>query len=250
MSDAPVRIAMWSGPRNISTAMMRSWGSRLDCAVSDEPLYAHYLSTLDEAKRSTHPVADQVMGSQPTDWREVATALTGPIPDGKPIWYQKHMAHHVTGSMDLEWTSGLTNCFLIRDPRAMIASFIKVIDSPTPEDLGLPQQVAIFESVRKRTGRVPAVIDSCTVLTDPRAALTALCERTRVPFDDSMLSWEPGPKPEDGVWAPHWYASVYRSTGFELYTPTTPEIPDRLLPVLEECQRLFDILAPHALTID
>ncbi len=250
MSDAPVRIAMWSGPRNISTAMMRSWGSRPDCAVSDEPLYAHYLSTLDEAKRSMHPIADEVMGSQPTDWRVVADELRGSVPDDKPIWYQKHMAHHVTGAMDLQWTSELTNCFLIRDPRAMIASFIKVIDSPTPAELGLPQQVRIFEHARERTGSTPIVIDSRTVLTDPRAALTALCEQIGVPFDESMLSWDPGPKPEDGVWAAHWYASVYESTGFAPYSPSTPDIPDGLLPVLDECQRLFDILAPHAITID
>ena len=239
---------MWSGPRNISTALMRSWGSRPDCAVSDEPLYAHYLSTLDPEARASHPAAEAVMASQPTDWRRVADELTGPVPAGKPVWYQKHMAHHLTPEVDRDWVLGLTNVLLIREPNEMITSFIKIIPDPTPEDLGLPQQVELFEFIRARTGVPPPVVDSRDVLEDPSAMLGALCARVGVPFDEAMLAWAPGPRPEDGVWAPHWYASVERSTGFAPYAPKNEHVPDRLRPVLDECQRLYDRLAEHRLT--
>jgi hypothetical protein len=242
MTD-PVRIAMWSGPRNISTALMRSWGSRADCAVSDEPLYAHYLSTLSPEARQAHPASDEVLRSQPTDWQTVTEALTGPPPDGKAVWYQKHMAHHLTPGMDRDWALRLCNVLLIREPREMITSFIKVIPNPTPEDLGLPQQAELFEFVRKRTGQAPPVIDSRDVLENPRGMLGALCARVGVPFDDSMLSWAPGPRPEDGVWAPHWYASVHESTGFAPYRAKNEDVPERLRGVLGACQSVYDELA-------
>jgi len=243
----PSRIAMWSGPRNISTALMRSWGSRSDCAVIDEPLYGHYLSTLDAEKRARHPAADEVMRAQATDWCKVAAELTGPVPGGRAIWYQKHMAHHLTVGMDRDWIAELTNCFLIRDPAAMITSFIKVIDNPTPADLGLPQQVELFEWLRAETGHTPVVVDSCDVLREPRAMLTRLCERVGVTFDEAMLSWAPGPREADGVWAPHWYASVYASTGFAPYSEKTEPVSDRLRGVLDECNGLYDVLARHTL---
>lgn len=239
---------MWSGPRNISTALMRSWGSRPDTAVVDEPLYGHYLRSLDPAKRATHPAADAIIAAMDCDAASVARTLTGPVPGGRPIWYQKHMAHHVTPGMDLGWIDGLTNCFLIRDPAAMIVSFIKVIPNPTPEDLGLPQQVALFERVRAFAGTAPPVIDSADVLGDPRATLSALCARVGVPFDDAMLSWTPGPRPEDGVWAPHWYQSVERSTGFEPFRPRTDPVPERLAGVLDACRGLYETLAAHRIT--
>lgn len=239
------RIAMWSGPRNISTALMRSWGSRNDCFVSDEPLYAHYLSELDEAKRREHPAYDEVMRSQSTDWREVAESLTGPIPHGKPVWYQKHMAHHLTAGMGWDWIAKLMNCFLIRNPEAMITSFIKVIDNPTPRDLGLPQQVELFEWLRKETDETPVVIDSRDVLMEPVAMLERVCQRIGVPFEVSMLSWSPGEREEDGVWAPHWYASVYRSTGFAPYEEKNERVPERLLGVLDECNALYQQLAAY-----
>jgi len=238
---------MWSGPRNISTALMRSWGARPDCFVSDEPLYAHYLSAIDEVKRREHPVYDEVMRSQPTDWREVAALLTGPIPNGKSIWYQKMMSHHLTDGMGRDWIAGLSNCFLIRDPAAMITSFIKIIDNPTPEDLGLPQQVELFEWLRKGKGTTPVVIDSRDVLMDPAGMLTQVCERVGVPFDEAMLGWEPGTREEDGVWAPHWYSSVYGSTGFAPYEPKQERVPERLAGVLEACRDLYDQLAAHKL---
>lgn len=245
-----VRIAMWSGPRNISTALMRSWGSRGDCVVSDEPLYAHYLSTLGEAKRHGHPVAEAVMASQATDWRQVAAQLTGPIPGGKRVWYQKMMSHHLTAGMDWDWIAGLTNCFLIRDPAAMVTSFIKVIGNPTAHDLGLPQQVDLFEWLGRQTGVTPIVIDSRDVLENPRGMLGTLCQRIGVPFDASMLAWEPGARETDGVWAPHWYASVYQSTGFVPYETKNERVPRRLAGVLDECNALYETLAAHKINLE
>lgn len=243
--QTPVRIAMWSGPRNISTALMRSWGNRPDCAATDEPLYAHYLSTAPEPVRASHPGWRSVLLSQSNYWRFVADQLLGPVPGEKPIWYQKHMSHHLTPEIDPAWVLGLTNCFLIRDPAEMITSFIKVIPNPRPEDLGLPQQIELFEWIREQTGETPPVIDSRDVLTDPRGILTALCARIGVPFDEAMLAWPPGPRPEDGVWSPHWYTSVYASTGFEPYKPKNVPVPTRLSTVLETCQSLYDTLAAH-----
>jgi hypothetical protein len=239
------RFAMWSGPRNISTAMMRSWGARADCTVSDEPMYAHYLNSLSAAKRNEHPAWGEVIRSQPTSWVQISRHLTGHIPGGKTVWYQKHMAHHLTEDSDRDWVFELTNCFLIRDPASMIQSFSKVIENPTPEDLGLPQQLKLFDKIKKQTGGVPPVIDSRDVLEDPEEMLGSLCQRIGIPFDVSMLSWEPGIRKEDGVWAPHWYSSVYESTGFAPYVAKEAIVPDHLLGVLDECQGIYDQLAEH-----
>lgn len=251
-----IRIAMWSGPRNISTAMMRSWSSRADTRVCDEPLYAHYLSQLPPDRRAAHPAAAETMRSQPTDWRAVAAELTGPC--DRPIWYQKHMAHHLTPAMDpdspagppdgWDWIAGLTNVFLLRDPAEMITSFIKVIEHPTPADLGLPQQARLFDWVRERTGRTPPVFDARDILTDPRRGLTVLCEAIGVRFDEAMLSWPAGPHPADGGWAPHWYSSVYQSRGFAPDKPKNEPVPRRLAGVLDECRRLYARLAEHRLS--
>lgn len=243
-----IRIAMWSGPRNISTAMMRSWSSRADTRVTDEPLYAHFLSELAPEKRAAHPAAAEVMRSQPTDWRTVAASLTGPC--DRPVWYQKHMAHHLTPAMFAEpegmgWISGLCNVFLIRDPGEMITSFIKVIDNPTPGDLGLPQQVRLFDWIDRTTGRAPPVLDAADVLADPRRALTALCKHVGLAFDDAMLAWPAGPHPDDGVWAPHWYANVWNSTGFAPHRPRIEPVPERLSGVYDGCRALYDRLAEH-----
>lgn len=239
---------MWSGPRNISTAMMRSWSSRADAVVIDEPLYAHYLSTLTAEARAAHPAADEVIASQSTDWQEVVRELAGVPPTGERVWYQKHMAHHLTADMNPDWLDELTNCLLIRDPAEMIASYTEVIDSPAANDLGLPQQSKLFDTIAERTGRAPTVIDSRDVLMNPRGMLAALCDALGVAFDEAMLAWEPGPRPEDGVWAPHWYSSVYASTGFAPYTPRNRQIPQRLRPVLDECRAHYDRLAAHRLT--
>lgn len=237
-----VRIAMWSGPRNISTALLRSWGSRPDTAVSDEPLYAHYLSTLAPGARAQHPAADEVMKSQPTNWRPVVAGLLGAVPRGRPIWYQKHMAHHLTPGMDLAWIGELRNALLVRDPEEMITSFIKVIPNPSPRDLGLPQQAELFELMRVRAGVAPPVLDARDVLTDPRGSLLRLCMALGVPFSEAMLAWAPGPRETDGVWGPHWYGRVYESTGFERYQPKPDRVPSRLAGVLRDCRALYEHL--------
>lgn len=235
------RIAMWSGPRNISTALMRSFGSRADTIVFDEPLYARYLHARPELR---HPGRDEIVAAGPIDMDEITAMLTGPLPPGATISYQKHMAHHLLpADFDrLGWIDGLCNCFLIRDPGEMIASFIRIVPDPTPADLGLPQQVRLFEIVRDRTGRTPPVLDSRDVLEDPRGMLSALCERVGIPFDNAMLTWEPGPHKTDGVWGPHWYDSVYKSTGFVPHRPSNEPVPDRLAGVHAKCRALYDTL--------
>lgn len=232
------RIAMWSGPRNISTAMMRAWASRSDTIVCDEPLYARFLARTG----APHPGRDDIIARHETDLSALVAWLTGPIPSGKTIFYQKHMSHHLLPGDDLEWTTNLTNCFLIRDPSEMITSYIKVIPDPTPEDLGLPQQLALFDREKARLGRTPPVIDARDVLSSPRAALSALCRALEVPFDESMLHWEPGPRPTDGCWAPHWYDSVWKSTGFEPFRPKSETVPARLFAVERRCREIYDKL--------
>lgn len=202
------RIAMWSGPRNISTAMMRAFENRPDCAVADEPFYAAYLA----ATGLDHPARDEVLASQPQDWRVVARALIDDEP--APVFYQKHMCQHLLAGMDLAFTEQFTNCFLIRDPRQIIASYARVRPEFTLEELGFPQQLDLFERERQRLGEAPPVLEAALTLSDPPGVLGRLCERVGIPFDPSMLSWPAGPRESDGVWAPHWYASVWKSTGF------------------------------------
>jgi hypothetical protein len=236
--DAPIRIAMWSGPRNISTAMMRSWGNRADTSVCDEPLYAHYLreTGLD------HPGAAEVIARHEPDWRKVVEALLGPVPGGRAIYYQKHMAHHLLPGIDRGWLDRVSNAFLIREPREMLTSLAKVLPDPRVEDTGLPQQVEIFERVRSTTGEAPPVIDSKDVLDDPPAVLERLCEALGVPFDEAMLSWHAGPRETDGVWAKYWYENVERSTGFQPYRPKPDEVPDRLSDVLARAEESYQFL--------
>jgi hypothetical protein len=214
-ATVPCRIAMWSGPRNLSTALLRSWGNREDTHVVDEPFYAHYLTR----KETNHPGVDEVIASHETDWAKVAAQLTGPLPPGKTVLYQKHMAHHLMPHMDRSWLTGMVNCFLIRDPREVLNSLSKKMPSPTVLDTGFPQEAALFDHVREQTGSVPPVIDARDVLKNPEAVLRLLCERVGVPFSDRMLSWPPGTRDTDGVWGKHWYANVNASTGFQVYTP-------------------------------
>src|SRR5947207_1702707 len=181
----PIRIAMWSGPRNISTAMMRAWGNRPDTAVIDEPFYAYYLKAT--AKR--HPGADEVIAVGEVDWRQVIAHLTGPIPNGKRVLFQKQMTHHLLPEIDREWLRTVTNCFLIRDPREVIASYIKKREDPALEDLGFVQQAEIFDLVIAGTNSVPPVVDAKDVLQDPQRVLGLLCEAVGVEFSKAMLSW-------------------------------------------------------------
>ena len=235
------RIAMWSGPRNISTALMRSWGNRPDTFVCDEPLYAHYL----QQTGREHPGANEVIAHHETDWRNVVEWLTGPVPDGNTVFYQKHMAHHLLRGIDRGWLGQLVHCFLIRDPGEMLTSLIKHLPEPTLNDTGLPQQLEIFERERERTGEVPPVIDARDVLEDPERILRALCERVGVEFDAAMLSWPAGPRETDGIWARHWYAEVERTTSFNPYRPKNEAVPERLRDLHAECLEHYEVLSRH-----
>ncbi|MHC4892515.1 MAG: sulfotransferase-like domain-containing protein [Planctomycetota bacterium] len=238
----PARIAMWSGPRNISTAMLRAFEARGDCAVTDEPLYAFYL----DRTGLEHPGREAILASQARDWRAVAEALTGPVPDDQPVWYQKHMAHHLLPEVGAEWLDDLRHGFLIREPEAMLTSLLQVLPEPRLEDTGLPQQVALFDRFAA-TGETPPVVDSRDVLLDPPGMLAALCERFGIAYTEHMLTWAPGRRATDGVWAEHWYASVERSTGFAPYTEKQDRVPEHLEPLLEQCRPLYAHLAAHRL---
>jgi hypothetical protein len=235
---------MWSGPRNISTALMRSWGNRSDTAVCDEPLYAYYL----KETGLDHPGAAEVIAHHEADWRKAVAALVGPVPGGKPVFYQKHMAHHLLGDVGRDWLDQVTNCFLIRDPREMLTSLLKFLPEPTLADTGLPQQREIFEWVHCRSGRVPPVVDARDVLEGPRTMLELLCARLGLAFDEAMLRWPRGRRPTDGVWAKHWYDAVERSTTFEPYRPKTDVVPARLSGLLDRCLAIYDELHRHRLT--
>jgi hypothetical protein len=229
---------MWSGPRNISTAMMRSFGARADTVVVDEPLYAHYLT----ATGLDHPGRDEILASQPTDWRRVVPALLHPpLPDGVTTQYQKHMTHHLTDDVGRHWLGALTHAFLIRDPAHVVASYARVRGEPTLDDIGVVRQHELFTSYGG------PVVDAADVLRDPAATLWALCAALGIDWDPAMLSWAPGPRPTDGVWAPHWYASVEASTGFAAPDPAPPDVPAHLSALVDEARPYYDALAVHRL---
>jgi hypothetical protein len=243
----PVRIAMWSGPRNISTAMMRAFGARADCAVSDEPFYAAYL----EATGLDHPLRAEVIAAQPTDWRVVAATLTGPVPGGRAVWYQKHMTQHMLEGFGRDWTDGLVNAFLIRAPEAVLASYARKRRDFTLEEIGLPAQLALFERAADRLGRAPPVLEGAQVLADPRAALGALCAACGLAFDPAMLSWPTGRRETDGVWAPAGYAAAEPPPGFgPPEGASRPEdLPDRLKRLADAARPYYERLARHRLPI-
>ena len=222
-----LHLAMWSGPRNISTAMMRSFENRADCTVSDEPLYAYYLARTG----LEHPMREDVIRSQPTDWQTVASELTGSCPTA--IWYQKHMTLHLLDEVGRDWLAELTHAFLIREPAEVAISYHKARPDPTLEDLGYPQQSALYQHALG-LGQEPVILDAREVLQHPEAALRALCVGVGIPFDPAMLSWPAGPRASDGVWAPHWYHNVWRSTGFAPPSPplTDAQVPDELRSVV------------------
>ena len=228
---------MWSGPRNISTAMMRAWENRDDCAVSDEPLYAHYLAQTG----FDHPGREEVIADGETDWRKVVAALTGPVPEDRPVWYQKHMTHHLLPHIDHGWIGQLRNVLLIRDPREVVASYVKSRASVTAQDIGLPQQVALYEEL-SASGEPPPVIDSGDFLRAPEAHLRALCAWLGIAFTPRMLHWPRGPRASDGIWAPHWYAHVWESTSFEAPAPREIELSGAAAEVAEECRPHYERL--------
>lgn len=236
-------LAMWSGPRNISTAMMRSWENRADTMVHDEPFYAHYLANTDY----DHPGKAEIIATYENDWEKVATQLTAPLPTGIDIYFQKHMTHHMLPNMNKEWLLKVTNCFLIRDPRRVLLSFTKVIPNPDIEQTGLPQQRELFDFVRQQTGKIPPVLSAKDVLTDPRRALNALCEAIDIPFDEAMMQWDAGKRDSDGIWAKYWYANVEASTNFMAYHEDETAIPEHLYDVWQACDTLYQEMAQYRL---
>jgi hypothetical protein len=230
---------MWSGPRNISTAMMRAWENRPDTIVVDEPFYAAYLARtgLD------HPAREEVIASQPTDPARVVAELRAPLPDGASVHYAKHMTHHLDAVDDLAWVAGFRNVLLIRDPREVVASYVKSRESCEPADIGLLQQERLLDVLDD----VPPVIDAADFLRDPEGYLRWVCDWLGIGFTDRMLSWPAGPRASDGVWAPHWYDAVWASTGFAPYRPREVDLSTHDAAVAETCRPAYERL--HALRV-
>jgi hypothetical protein len=230
----PIRLAVWSGPRNLSTALMRSWENRGDCVVVDEPLYAAYLhrTGLD------HPGRAAVVASQPTDVDEAVLGLFAPQPAWVRVHYVKHMTHHLPEGGDLAWTDAFRNVLLIRDPAEVVASYVRSRESCEPADIGVLQQLRLLDAWEE----TPPVVDAGDFLRDPEAHLRWLCEWLGVPFTPRMLSWPPGPRPSDGVWAPYWYDAVWRSTGFAPWRPRTVDLSPHDAAVAEACRPAYDAL--------
>ena len=237
---------MWSGPRNLSTAMMRSFGNRADTFVSDEPYYGAFLET----SGAPHPMRDEVIAAMDCNWRSISCSLAGPTPGGAPIWYQKHMWHHMVGPVGYDDFAGFTHAFLIRDPARMIASYLAKREAAAFEDFGLDRQTEFFEREAARLGAAPPVVDAADILADPGTVLGALCGRLGIAFDPAMLSWRPGRRATDGPWAPHWYQAVEASTGFgppegEKVAAGLPAEASRLA---DRCRPYYDRLARHRIT--
>nr|WP_256470337.1 hypothetical protein [Sneathiella marina] len=211
---------MWSGPRNISTAMMRSFGNRSDCRGIDEPFYAYYLAETG----LQHPMRDAVIASQPNSWREVISKLNGPPIPETELLYIKHMTHHILPEIDFENFLSHKNCFLIRDPRLVIASYAAKWDQISTDDIGIKRQLEIFNTLQDLSDDTPIVVEAEDILKDPQRMLPELCKLLEIPWQSQMLKWPAGRREEDGVWAEHWYASVNATTGFAPYQAKEVEL--------------------------
>lgn len=228
-----VRIAMWSGPRNISTAMMRSWENRPDCSVVDEPFYAYYLAQT----QSPHPMFDEVLASQSNSYATVANEMSQ-AKVGTSVQYQKHMTHHMLNN-DFDWAKDLQHCFLIRSPAEVVNSYTNSRGVCSAEDIGIKRQAEIYHILTELTGQDIPVVDSNDVLKNPQAILSRLCEHFDLPFYPQMLSWPKGIRDSDGVWATHWYHSVAESTGFATWRDKDLELSDAQLDVVAEVMPSF-----------
>lgn len=238
------RIAMWSGPRNLSTAMMRSFGSRQDTFVSDEPFYGCFLRT----SGANHPMRDEILAAMDCDWTSVMDTLHGSPSDDSPIWYQKHMWHHMVGPIGYEDFAGFSHAFLIREPERMIGSYLRKRESAVLEDFGLERQADFFDREAQRLGSAPPVVDANDVLANPEAVLSKLCVALGIPWDPAMLSWTPGRRETDGPWAPHWYAAVEASTGFAPPETDPVDLPPEARRVADACRPFYERLAAHKIT--
>ena len=236
---------MWSGPRNISTAMMRGFGARSDCAVSDEPFYGAFLRESGEA----HPMAAETIADMDCDWDSVVATQSGPVAGGKAIWYQKHMPHHMVGPVTIAAFPNHRHAFLIRVPERVVASYRAKNELRQPEALGFARLREYFEYERARTGRTPPVIDSDAILADPETVLRKLCEALEILWDDAMLSWEKGPHAQDGVWGAHWYDKVNASTGFGAPAGPLPELDGDYRAVAHACRDDYEALKKFAISV-
>lgn len=234
---------MWSGPRNLSTALMRSFGSRSDTFVSDEPFYGCFL----KHTGAHHPMREEVIAALDCNWTSVMARLRGNPPDGSPVWYQKHMSHHMTGPVGCGDFEGFTHAFLIREPQRMIASYLRKRESATFENFAMDRQAEFFAREADRLGQAPPVIDANDVLADPEAVLSKLCEALGIGWDPAMLSWAPGRRDTDGPWAPHWYGAVEKSTAFGPPEKDLVELPDEARQLAERCRPYYEQLAAYRL---
>ena len=239
MADC-LKLSVWSGPRNVSTALMYSFRQRADTLVVDEPLYGHYLYVT----HANHPGDEEVMAVMDCDGeRVVREVLLRPCE--RPVHFFKNMAHHLT-HLDRGFLGGLANVLLTRDPAEMLPSLAQQLHNPILRDTGLLQQTEILDHVLEEGGE-PIVLDAKELLLDPSCVLRGACDKLDLPFDEDMLRWPAGPKPEDGVWARHWYANVHASTGFSAYKPKSDAFPEQLKPLLEECVPLYERLSRYAI---
>ncbi len=239
------RIAMWSGPRNISTAMMRAFENRNDASVIDEPFYACYLAATDVG----HPGREEIVRQGPTDWRVVVEGLLGPVPENRPVWFQKHMTHHMLPHIGRRWMlhDEFRHAFLIRSPRQVLISLAKVLPEVRIEQTGLPQQVELYDWLTNENGVRPVIVDSLDVLRNPLETLMRLCEALEIDFADSMLTWPAGPRSTDGLWAKDWYAKVEKSTTFAPPRESSEQLPSAYRQLLETLEPLYDRLAHEKL---
>jgi Sulfotransferase domain len=234
-------LAMWSGPRNISTAMMYAFGNRPDCEAWDEPFYGFSLAT----KGNDHPMRDEIISSMETDWHKLTVKCT--TPSAKPLLYQKHMTHHMLDGHDRSFILQLSNAFLIRKPESVLASYTQKWADVDLDAIGFRQQAEIFDLVAQHLGKAPPVVDSEDILTDPRGTLQRLCAACEIQFDEAMLHWPKGPKSFDGVWAPHWYNAAWASTGFAPQPTKSVTLPAALQVIAEQAQPFYTQLKQHAL---
>lgn len=246
MMSKPLRIAMWSGPRNMSTTLMRSFGARPDTTCIDEPFYAAYL----KQTGLQHPMLEEIFAAQSSDPNKVISDLIAAPPPEISIVYQKQMTHHMLPGFDRSWMRHCRNVFLIRHPARVIASYARKMQHVTLEAIGFPQQLSLFQTAREIEGRAPLVVDSDDILRAPEPLLRALCSALKQPWTEHMLSWTPDPKPEDGAWAAHWYDAVWRSTGFGPPPGALPEVAAELTDLFEAALQVYDQLAAHRLIAD
>ncbi len=237
-SQNQIRIAMWSGPRNISTAMMRSFENRDDTDVIDEPFYAYYLSKTG----LNHPGRKEVLESQSTDWENVVNLITGGTPEGKMIYYQKHMVHHIIEDNDIGWVKFFNNFFLLRHPKEVIISYAKQNIIAGINDLGYLHQIKLFNKIKNITGKYPVVFNAKDILSEPEKYLRKMCKYLKINFSNKMLCWPKGPRKTDGVWSPYWYKNVINSTSFKPYKISNESVPEEYKSLLEECLPHYNYL--------